>query len=244
MPWHLQEVAHNKYYVVDVDGRRYSNKPLTKTRATRQLRALYANAHRDEEYHTSKQMQGGSQASGYVQKLLSEAAIGLGDFDLRRVDKPSKDLTQQVKKIYGHEDDEPVVVKRRKPSKKSGGEVMSDEAELRRKVRDALYKRAEQLRHQGAGMSGGELGQYLQGLLSILPAVAAEGAGMHRRKPKRKAHSEEVLLLNAGGSAPKPKKSKRRPTKHSMAVKRVMAEHPGMKLPEASRYVKQHGLAA
>lgn len=250
MPWHLQEVAKNKFYVVDADGRRYSNKPLGKTRATRQLRALYANT-RDAENHTSKQMEGGSQPKyEKVAAMLAKAAKGIGDFYPSRIENPSDNLLFEVNEMYKDyggppQDPNVVIKKRRKQPKKAGGEVMSDEAELRRKVREALYKRAEQLRHEGMGLSGGELGQYLQGLLSILPA--AEGGAMHKRKskPKRKApESAEVVLLNAGGAAPKKAKAKRKPTKHSLAVKHVMAQHPHMSLPEASRYVKLHGLAA
>lgn len=39
------------------------------------------------------------------------------------------------------------------------------------------------------------------------------------------------------------KKRTRAPTAHALAVKSVMAQHPGMKLGEASKYVKMHGLA-
>ena len=35
----------------------------------------------------------------------------------------------------------------------------------------------------------------------------------------------------------------RPPTAHNLAVKKLMKDNPGMKLPEASKYVKAHGLA-
>lgn len=42
MPWKLEK-AENGYFVVDDKGKRYSKKPISKSRATRQMRALYAN---------------------------------------------------------------------------------------------------------------------------------------------------------------------------------------------------------
>lgn len=42
MPWKLEK-ADNGYFVVDDKGKRYSKKPISKSRATRQMRALYAN---------------------------------------------------------------------------------------------------------------------------------------------------------------------------------------------------------
>lgn len=41
MPYFLQKVKGNKYFVMDITGRQYSKKPLPKSRAERQLKALH-----------------------------------------------------------------------------------------------------------------------------------------------------------------------------------------------------------
>jgi len=46
MPWHIQK-TESGYYVVDDNGRRYSEKPLSKRMASRQLRAIYASKAKD-----------------------------------------------------------------------------------------------------------------------------------------------------------------------------------------------------
>jgi hypothetical protein len=51
-----------------------------------------------------------------------------------------------------------------------------------------------------------------------------------------RSSSQGNLMRRSGGE-----RKKRAPTAHSLAVKRVMKEH-GMKLGEASKYVKMHGL--
>ncbi len=53
MPWHLEK-QDNGYVVVDDKGKKYSDKPLSKFRATRQMRALYAND--AKWYATEKQI--------------------------------------------------------------------------------------------------------------------------------------------------------------------------------------------
>lgn len=53
MPWHLEK-QNNGYVVVDDKGKKYSDKPLSKWRATRQMRALYAND--AKWYATEKQI--------------------------------------------------------------------------------------------------------------------------------------------------------------------------------------------
>jgi hypothetical protein len=43
MPYYLQKVKGNKYFVVDTSGKQYSKKPLSKLRAEKQLTALHIN---------------------------------------------------------------------------------------------------------------------------------------------------------------------------------------------------------
>ena len=64
---------------------------------------------------------------------------------------------------------------------------------------------------------------------SLSRAMKVVGLGMHHA---HHAHSG-MHHAHSGGKRP--------PTKHALAVRRVMQEH-GMKLGEASKYVKMHGL--
>ena len=43
MPYFLQKVKGNKYFVVDTSGKQYSKKPLSKLRAEKQKTALHIN---------------------------------------------------------------------------------------------------------------------------------------------------------------------------------------------------------
>ena len=50
----------------------------------------------------------------------------------------------------------------------------------------------------------------------------------------------KMMPQKSGSGEPR---RKRAPTKHNLAVKALMAKNKGLTLPEASKYVKQHGLA-
>lgn len=55
MPWQLQSAGEDKYFVVDDKGKKYSDKPLPKWRASVQMRALYASEAPKKEKHLEGQ---------------------------------------------------------------------------------------------------------------------------------------------------------------------------------------------
>jgi hypothetical protein len=83
-------------------------------------------------------------------------------------------------------------------------------------------------------------------LLDMIPVVgqiaSLFGAGASGGEMEALRQTLAGSALSGGERAEKPK-PKRKPSKHAQAVKRVMRANPGMKLPEASRYVKEHRLA-
>ena len=48
MPYQIVKVASGKYYVIDINGQRYSNSPMSLSKAKRQLIALLINANHNK----------------------------------------------------------------------------------------------------------------------------------------------------------------------------------------------------
>ena len=85
--------------------------------------------------------------------------------------------------------------------------------------------------HGGAMVSGK--------LLLQSPKVAAYLAHLHGGAVLSPEAAAYFAHLHGGAS---PRRT-RPPTKHNLAVKALMARNPGLTLPEASKHVKEHGLA-
>lgn len=62
MPWHMQDAGNGKVYVVDDKGKRYSEKPIPKWRAKKQMAALYMSEPEKKEALTKD----GLPASAYL----------------------------------------------------------------------------------------------------------------------------------------------------------------------------------
>lgn len=70
MPWKLQK-QDNGYVVVDDKGKKYSKKPISKSRATRQMRALYASESKEKAL-TLKEVHTGVMVAWKVPPILGE----------------------------------------------------------------------------------------------------------------------------------------------------------------------------
>jgi hypothetical protein len=95
MPFFLQKVKGNKYFVVDTSGKRYSKKPLSKTRAEKQLTALHI--------HTGHGLYDGS-TGNYLKGGLTTSLFGQITFDTSKKiydDRKSPETwVEHIKSMY------------------------------------------------------------------------------------------------------------------------------------------------